>query len=179
VAFTPSAGVARAGTLTVTDSNGNAITGNVTGTGAQPVLTVTPPSEMFLDGSTQAGVITVTNSSPASADVPNITLTATFTLTVDPNIANSAIIAPPGVTDVNGQPSRTTCGFANVLHGVITLAPGASCQIEIEYVCGALHATTVFGNVDAAPDPQRVTVAGPNIDVPVTNPNVTVCAVIG
>jgi hypothetical protein len=143
VTFTPSAPPrAETGTLTVTDAGGRAAAATLTGTGQQPALAITDESSAAVTASLKFG---------NGANRRVVTLTNTGS---GPDPLTGGVTTPAGgvfvLNDARGT-SQTTCSTAS-----LSLAAGASCTIELDYVCGTAPDTLTIVTNDA-PVPQQVT----------------------
>ena len=158
VVFAPTTGGSASGSVTVTsDANNSPLTVSLTGTGAQPGLSVTPASFAFgsvSDGQTKSQTFTLTNTGSASLTISQLGVSGTgYSVS---GLATPATIAAGANTTFSATFAPTTAGS---LPGSITIASNAPTSPTTVGLSGTGVAGTVvlsanptslaFGNVNA------------------------------
>jgi Abnormal spindle-like microcephaly-assoc'd, ASPM-SPD-2-Hydin/Protein of unknown function (DUF1573) len=148
VVFAPTTGGSASGSLTVTSNATNSpLTVSLTGTGAQPGLSITPASFAFgslVDGQTKSQNFTLTNTGTSSLTISQLTISgAGYSIS---GLATPSTIAAGASTTFNAVFAPTTAGS---LPGTITItsnAPGSPSTV-------ALSGTGVRGTAALSANP--------------------------
>ena len=158
VVFAPAAGGGASGSVTVTsNANNSPLTVSLTGTGAQPGLSITPASFAFgsvVDGQTKSQTFTLTNTGTSSLTISQLTVTgAGYSIS---GLATPSTIAAGASATFSALFAPTTAGS---LPGTITISSNASGSPSTVALSGTGVAGTAalsanptslaFGNVNA------------------------------
>src|ERR1700757_3150547 len=148
VVFAPTTGGSATGNVTITsNANNSPLTVALTGTGAQPGLSITPASFTFgsvVDGQTKSQTFTLTNTGAASLTISQLSVSgAGYSLS---GLTTPSTIAGGASATFNAVFAPTTAGSLPGTISITSNAPGSPSTV-------ALSGTGVAGTVTLAANP--------------------------